>query len=541
MAATAAPETVMDLRAYKFRLDPNIAQTQALSQAAGAARVAYNMVIAHNRAAHDEGRRRVEELTASGVDPEEAAARVRAQRTTDPALAMVFTKMGFNAILTAERRRHQAAADVIAAGADPAEVWAGQRYEHPWLHEANRRVMVSGVEHATAAFTNWVNSYTGKRAGRRVGYPRFKKKHASRDSFTIPAPESMGGKGAPYKRGEARKGLITDYRHLRLGFLGTIRTHQHTRRLVRACERGAVMRSFTVSRAADRWYVSILVATPRETAPEPTRAQRARGGVGVDLGVNNLAALSTGELVDNPRYGRRGAEKLRRAQRAYARTKKGSQGRARAARRVARLHHLVALQRSTVVNTLTKRLATGYAVVAIEDLNVSGMTRSAKGTVENPGKNVAAKSGLNRSVLDAAFGELRRQLEYKTAWYGSSVATIGRYAPSSKACSSCGAVKPKLSLGERVYDCDQCGMRLDRDVNAARNILAWATGGRDQPPAPGMGADGRGDPVPPSPPGEGPPVPAQRSAKTGYVPYPATAAEQSAAHPHQSRTQIPPN
>ncbi|MFL1629596.1 RNA-guided endonuclease InsQ/TnpB family protein, partial [Staphylococcus capitis] len=196
------------------------------------------------------------------------------------------------------------------------------------------------------------------------------------------------------------------------------------------------MRSFTVSRAADRWYVSILVATPRETAPGPTQAQRARGGVGVDLGVNNLAALSTGELVDNPRYGRRGAEKLRRAQRAYARTKKGSQGRARAARRVARLHHLVALQRSTVVNTLTKRLATGYAVVAIEDLNVSGMTRAAKGTVENPGKNVAAKSGLNRSVLDAAFGELRRQLEYKTAWYGSSVATIGRYAPSSKACSS---------------------------------------------------------------------------------------------------------
>ena len=301
------------------------------------------------------------------------------------------------------------------------------------------------------------------------------------------------------------------------------------------------MRSFTVSRAADRWYVSILVATPRETAPGPTQAQRARGGVGVDLGVNNLAALSTGELVENPRYGRRGAEKVRRAQRAYARTKKGSQGRARAARRVARLHHLVALQRSTVVNTLTKRLATGYAVVAIEDLNVSGMTRSAKGTVENPGKNVAAKSGLNRSVLDAAFGELRRQLEYKTAWYGSSVATIGRYEPSSKVCSSCGAVKPKLSLGERVYDCDQCGMRLDRDVNAARNILAWATGGRDQPPAPGTGADGRGEPAPSSPPGEGPPAPAQRSAKTGYVPHPATAAEQSAAHPHQSRTSIPPN
>ena len=147
MAATAAPETVMDLRAYKFRLDPNIAQTQALSQAAGAARVAYNMVIAHNRAAHDEGRRRVEELTASGVDPEEAAARVRAQRTTDPALAMVFTKMGFNAILTAERRRHQAAAEAIAAGADPAQVWAGQRYERPWLHEANRRVMVLSLIH----------------------------------------------------------------------------------------------------------------------------------------------------------------------------------------------------------------------------------------------------------------------------------------------------------------------------------------------------------------------------------------------------------
>ena len=141
-------------------------------------------------------------------------------------------------------------------------------------------------------------------------------------------------------------------------------------------------------------------------------------------------------------------------------------------RSVARLHHEVALRRGTAIHTLTKRLAAGFDTVAVEDLNVAGMVRSAKGTVEQPGRNVRAKAGLNRSVLDAALGEMRRQLEYKTGWYGSRLAVVDRWFPSSKTCSVCGAVKESLALSERVYVCSVCGARLDRDVNAARNIEA---------------------------------------------------------------------
>ncbi|RLP57290.1 transposase [Kocuria marina subsp. indica] len=530
-----------DVRAYKFRLDPNKAQVVRLSQCAGAARVGYNMLIAHNREIHQEARRRRDALIASGVDPAAADAKLREQRRTDPAVRMLSYQQFSTTHLTPEIARHRAASDAIKAGADPAEVWADERYAEPWLHTVPRRVLVSGLHNAWDAFTNWMTSFTGQRAGRRVGYPRFKRKGRSRDSFTIPA-ETTGGKGTRYHHSDPHKGVIGDYKHLRLGPLGTIRTHQHTRRLVRACEHGGRITSFTVSRAADYWYVSVLVETPAAEPPAPSRAQRSRGAVGVDVGVHSLAALSTGELIANPRHGQATREKLTRAQRAFARTEKGSRGRQRAAVRVARIQHKLALQRATTLHKLTKALATGYETVAIEDLNVAGMTRSAKGTVENPGKNVAAKAGLNRSILDAALGELRRQLDYKTRWHGSTVTTIGRYDPSSKACSSCGTVKPKLPLSVRVYDCDQCGMSLDRDVNAARNILAWASNGRDSftVPQTEVGADGRGGPTPPSPRGEGTLVRDQRSVKTGRRRRPATSAEQSAGHLATPREQTAP-
>lgn len=110
-------------------------------------------------------------------------------------------------------------------------------------------------------------------------------------------------------------------------------------------------------------------------------------------------------------------------------------------------------------------------LIGIEDLNVAGMTASASGTIENPGKNVAQKAGLNRAVLDVAFGTFRNQLEYKAAWYGSAVQVIDRYYPSSQTCSNCGK-RPdaKLTLSDRVYKCGHCHAEIDRDLNAAINI-----------------------------------------------------------------------
>ncbi|MFD9061843.1 RNA-guided endonuclease InsQ/TnpB family protein [Kitasatospora purpeofusca] len=183
---------------------------------------------------------------------------------------------------------------------------------------------------------------------------------------------------------------------------------------------------------------------------------------------------------------RTAAKRLAKAQRALARTVKGSGRREKAKRRVGRLHHEVVLRRASGIHRLTKQLATGFAVVAVEDLNVAGMTASARGTVERPGRKVRQKAGLNRSVLDAAPAEVRRQLTYKTSWYGARLAVCDRWFPSSKTCSACGEQDPRLTLADREYHCAHCGLRLDRDLNAARIIATHAH--LAPPTAPGSGA-----------------------------------------------------
>lgn len=263
----------------------------------------------------------------------------------------------------------------------------------------------------------------------------------------------------------------------------------NTRRMMRAVRNGGVIKSFTVSQVADRWYVSFLVETT-VPAPSPTRKQGSAGAVGVDLGVKYMAALSdtnapkrfnpdsgvnftneTNPTVENPRWLKRTEKRITKLQQKIARQVKGSNRRKATVRKLAKTHHLVALRRETGLHQLTKNLTTRYALIGIEDLNVSGMTASASGTVENPGKNVAQKAGLNRAVLDVSFGMFRTQLEYKAAWYGSAVQVIDRYYPSSQTCSNCGKrPKTKLTLSDRVYKCGHCNTEIDRDLNAAINI-----------------------------------------------------------------------
>jgi putative transposase len=152
----------------------------------------------------------------------------------------------------------------------------------------------------------------------------------------------------------------------------------------------------------------------------------------------------------------------------------GSNRRAKARGRVAELHHRVAAKRVGALHQITKYLAVRFATIAIEDLNVAGMTRSARGTIAQPGRNIRQKAGLNRALLDAGFGEFRRQLTYKTTWYGSRLAVVDRFYPSSKTCSTCSAVKSKLRLSERRFRCHNCGAVLDRDYNAAINLANLA-------------------------------------------------------------------
>lgn len=223
-----------------------------------------------------------------------------------------------------------------------------------------------------------------------------------------------------------------------------------------------------VSREPDgRFYVTFSVETE-----DPHPVPEAGSEVGVDLGVKGFATLSNGQTVANPRHLERKAKNLARYQRRMARKQRGSNNRRKAKRKVAVAHRKVRHARQDFLHKESTRLVREHDLIAIEDLNVKGMTASAKGTLEEPGAKVRQKAGLNRSVLDTAPGEFRRQLEYKAHRAGRTVVVIDRWFPSSKTCSECGHLLAKLSLKTRAWTCPACRTRHDRDVNAAKNILA---------------------------------------------------------------------
>jgi len=433
------------LRAFKFTLDPTPTQIGTLLRHAGTARWAFNHALAAKVAVHQQWREQVAALTEQGVPEADARKQVRVPIPSKPVIQKALNQV---------KGDSRTGVDGVC----------------PWWHEVNTYAFQSAFADADRAWKNWLDSLSGKRAGRRVGYPRFKKKGRSRDSFRL-------------HHDVRRPGIrLSGYRRLRLPTIGEVRLHDSGKRLARLVDRGnAVVQSVTVSRSGHRWHASVLCKITMDVPTGPTRQQRERGTVGVDLGVKYLAALSqpltddtTDLTIANPRHLRAAEKRLIKAQRALARTQKGSARREKAKHRVGRVHHEVAMRRVAALHQVTKRLAARFATVAVEDLNVAGMTASARGTVERPGKRVRQKAGLNRAVLDAAPGEFRRQLTYKTMWHGSNLAVLDRWFPSSKTCSNCGWQNPRLTLSNRTFHCGNCGTVKDRDVNAARNIARHA-------------------------------------------------------------------
>jgi putative transposase len=207
----------------------------------------------------------------------------------------------------------------------------------------------------------------------------------------------------------------------------------------------------TVSRdAAGRWFVSILAE--EKIAPLAPAEQ----SVGVDAGITALATLSTGEKIVNPRPERRDRRKLAKAQRALARKAKGGSNRAKARLKVARVYARIADRRRDHLHKVTTRLVRENQVIAVEDLTV---------------RNMVKNHSLARAVCDASWRELRSMLEYKAAWYGRTLVAVDRWLPSSRLCSRCGTLQEKMPLNVREWTC-ACGAVHDRDVNAAKNVLA---------------------------------------------------------------------
>src|ERR687885_784126 len=204
--------------------------------------------------------------------------------------------------------------------------------------------------------------------------------------------------------------------------------------------------------ARARWFVSLLVED--HTVKALVQTDKA---VGIDAGISSLIATSDGEKIANPKHFKRLRYKLRQAQKALSRRVKGSKNREKARIQVARIHAAIADSRTDFLHKLTTRLVRENQTIAVEDLAVKNMMKNRK---------------LAGAIADASWSELIRQLEYKCQWYGRTLVKIDRWFPSSKRCGNCGHVVDKLPLDVREWDCPECGIHHDRDINAANNIKA---------------------------------------------------------------------
>ena len=315
-----------------------------------------------------------------------------------------------------------ASKDVLAVDADGV----------PWWAENSKEAANTGLRSLAAALTNWSKSRRGDRKGRKVGFPKFKAKDRATPRFAYTTDFRL---------------IEGDPKALRLPKVGRVHCMEDVAERVG----GARVLRVTVSRRAGRWYAALTVERDDKPVTKPPRG----GAVGIDLGVKTLATLSDGTVIENPRPLKKTERKLKQAQKALSRKAMGSKRRAKARAKVARLHAHVANQRGDAMHKATTWLASTYSDISVEDLNVAGMVKN---------------HHLAKAVSDASFAEFRRQLEYKTTRTGAALHVIDRWYPSSKTCSTCGAVKAKLSLNERTYRCDGCGLSIDRDLNAAINI-----------------------------------------------------------------------
>lgn len=299
--------------------------------------------------------------------------------------------------------------------------------EFPWMYEVSKCSPQEALRDLDSAFKKF---FTEKK-----GFPKFKKKGKDKDSFRINSKPSF-----------KQVNNVLKINIPKIGFINLTENDYLSINKVK-------FNCYTVSRDGNKWFISFNV---EQEIKNPKQIKSKKNIVGIDLGIKTLVTCSDGIIFENNKFLKKSLKKLKRLHKQLSRKKKESKNREKSKNKLRKIYYKVSCQRKDTIHKMTSKLVrTKPKYIVIEDLSI---------------KNMMNNHILAQLIYDASFGEIKRQLEYKIKWYGGKLIVVDRFFPSSKLCSECNNKKEDLSLKDRIYKCDNCGLEIDRDLNASINL-----------------------------------------------------------------------